>query len=44
MDAAKKEDLVDFGLANHIEGTPEGSVGGEPAAKPGAVPPVAPKS
>jgi biopolymer transport protein TolR len=27
MDAAKKEDLVDFGLANHIEGTPEGSVG-----------------
>jgi len=33
MDAAKKEDLVDFGLANHIEGTPEGSVGGPgPAA------------
>ena len=27
MDAAKKEDLVDFGLANHVEGTPEGSVG-----------------
>ena len=27
MDAAKKEDLVDFGLANHIEGTPEGSAG-----------------
>jgi biopolymer transport protein TolR len=27
MDAAKKEDLVDFGLANHIEGTPEGSIG-----------------
>ena len=27
MDAAKKEDLVDFGLANHIEGTPQGSVG-----------------
>jgi len=28
MDAAKKENLVDFGLANHVEGTPEGSVGG----------------
>ena len=28
MDAAKKEDLVDFGLANHVEGTPEGSLGG----------------
>ena len=28
MDAAKKEDLVDFGLANHVEGTPEGSTGG----------------
>lgn len=27
MDAAKKEDLVDFGLANHIEGTPEGAIG-----------------
>jgi biopolymer transport protein ExbD len=23
MDAAKKEDLVNFGLANHIEGAPE---------------------
>jgi biopolymer transport protein ExbD len=27
MDAAKKENLVDFGLANHVEGTPEGAVG-----------------
>jgi biopolymer transport protein ExbD len=27
MDAAKKENLVNFGLANHIEGTPEGSLG-----------------
>jgi len=27
MDAAKKEDLVDFGLANHVEGTPQGSIG-----------------
>ena len=27
MDAAKKEDLADFGLANHIEGTPQGSSG-----------------
>src|SRR5208282_3986578 len=25
MDAAKKEDLVDFGLANHVEGTPAGA-------------------
>ncbi len=25
MDAAKTHDLVDFGLANHVEGTPEGS-------------------
>ncbi|MDQ2865592.1 MAG: biopolymer transporter ExbD [Candidatus Eremiobacteraeota bacterium] len=25
MDAAKSHDLVDFGLANHIEGQPEGS-------------------
>ena len=25
MDAAKSSDLVDFGLANHVEGTPEGS-------------------
>ncbi len=24
MDAAKSADLIDFGLANHIEGTPEG--------------------
>jgi biopolymer transport protein TolR len=24
MDAAKSEGLIDFGLANHIEGTPEG--------------------
>ena len=24
MDAAKKVDLVDFGLANHVEGMPEG--------------------
>jgi biopolymer transport protein TolR len=24
MDAAKSNDLTDFGLANHIEGTPEG--------------------
>ena len=32
MDAAKKEDLVDFGLANHIEGTPQGSVGGASSA------------
>ncbi len=24
MDAAKSEDLTDFGLANHVEGTPEG--------------------
>jgi biopolymer transport protein TolR len=33
MDAAKKEDLVNFGLANHIEGTPQGSNG--PAAPAG---------
>ena len=26
MDAAKKEDLVDFGLANHVEGVPEGAL------------------
>jgi biopolymer transport protein ExbD len=25
MDAAKNEDLTDFGLANHVEGTPAGS-------------------
>ncbi len=25
MDAAKSHDLVDFGLANHVEGTPEGT-------------------
>ena len=25
MDAAKSSDLIDFGLANHVEGTPEGS-------------------
>jgi biopolymer transport protein TolR len=25
MDAAKQVDLTDFGLANHVEGTPEGS-------------------
>jgi biopolymer transport protein TolR len=24
MDAAKGEDLTDFGLANHVQGTPEG--------------------
>lgn len=24
MDAAKSEDLTDFGLANHVQGTPEG--------------------
>jgi biopolymer transport protein ExbD len=24
MDAAKSVDLTDFGLANHVEGTPEG--------------------
>ena len=24
MDAAKSEDLTDFGLANHVEGAPEG--------------------
>ena len=24
MDAAKQADLTDFGLANHVEGTPEG--------------------
>ena len=24
MDAAKQNDLTDFGLANHVEGTPEG--------------------
>ena len=28
MDAAKREDLTDFGLANHIEGAPQS---GEPA-------------
>jgi biopolymer transport protein ExbD len=28
MDAAKKENLVNFGLANHIEGQPEGQGGG----------------
>jgi|SRR5579875_296460 biopolymer transport protein TolR len=27
MDAAKKEDLIDFGLANHVEGTPQGAIG-----------------
>ena len=27
MDAAKKSNLVDFGLANHIEGMPEGQNG-----------------
>ena len=26
MDAAKSEDLTDFGLANHVQGTPEGTV------------------
>jgi biopolymer transport protein ExbD len=31
MDAAKKEDLVNFGLANHVEGTPQGSNGAAPA-------------
>ncbi len=25
MDAAKSADLTDFGLANHVEGTPEGA-------------------
>ena len=25
MDAAKQVDLTDFGLANHVEGTPEGT-------------------
>ncbi len=25
MDAAKRSNLIDFGLANHIQGTPEGS-------------------
>jgi biopolymer transport protein ExbD len=25
MDAAKNEDLTDFGLANHVEGTPAGA-------------------
>jgi hypothetical protein len=24
MDAAKSTGLIDFGLANHVEGTPEG--------------------
>jgi biopolymer transport protein ExbD len=24
MDAAKQEDLTDFGLANHVQGTPQG--------------------
>jgi len=27
MDAAKQEDLTDFGLANHVQGTPPGSNG-----------------
>ena len=26
MDAAKSQNIIDFGLANHVEGTPEGSV------------------
>jgi len=26
MDAAKSVDLTDFGLANHVQGTPEGTV------------------
>jgi biopolymer transport protein TolR len=26
MDAAKSVDLTDFGLANHVQGTPEGAV------------------
>jgi len=26
MDAAKSEDLTNFGLANHVQGTPEGAV------------------
>ena len=33
MDAAKKEDLTSFGLANHVEGTPQG--GTAPAAAGG---------
>ena len=28
MDAAKSADLTTFGLANHVEGTPEGQTGG----------------
>lgn len=32
MDAAKKEDLVNFGLANHIEGTPEGAQPARPGS------------
>ncbi len=27
MDAAKKSNLIDFGLANHIQGTPQGQNG-----------------
>ncbi len=26
MDAAKSEDLTNFGLANHVQGTPEGAI------------------
>jgi biopolymer transport protein ExbD len=29
MDAAKSVDLTDFGLANHVQGTPEGSIAPE---------------